>query len=72
MSGIRLMCEDLWQSADVWTVAVVFGVPAISKIVIVCVALHGAPSEDRSKIISALAEMFRWWRRSDRRGLSDD
>jgi hypothetical protein len=67
MSEIKLMCEGLWQSADVWTVAVALGISAISKIIIVCVALHGAPSKDRSKIISALAEMFRWWRRSDRR-----
>ncbi len=32
MSVIKLMCESLWQSADVWTVAVVLGIPAISKI----------------------------------------
>lgn len=68
MSEIKLMCEGLWQSADVWTVAVALGITALAKIIIVCVALHGAPPKDRPNIISALAEMFRWWRQSDRRG----
>jgi hypothetical protein len=63
MSEVKLMCEGLWQSVDVWTVAVVLGIPAISKIIIFCVALHGAPPENRPKIISALAKMFRWRRR---------
>ncbi len=67
MSEIKLMCEGLWQSADVWTVAVALGITALAKIIIVCVALHGAPPKDRPNIISALAEMFRWWR-PDRRG----
>ena len=58
MSEINLICEGLWRSADVWAVAVVVGVPAIGKIVIVYVALRGAPSKDRPKIISALAEVF--------------
>jgi hypothetical protein len=72
MSEINLICEGLRHSADVWAVAVVVGVAAISKIIIVCVALRGAPPEDRQKIISALAEMFRWWRPSDRGKPSDD
>jgi hypothetical protein len=69
MSEIRLVCGGLSQSAYVWTVAGVIGVPAITKITIVCMALRGAAPEHRPKIISALAEMFRWWRRFGRQGL---
>ena len=69
MSEIRPVCQGLMQSADVWVVALIVGVSAITKIIIVCLALRGTSPAERPKIISALAEMFRWRQRSDRRSL---
>lgn len=63
MLEIRLICEGLSQTANIWVIAVIIGTSMIGKIVIFCVALRGASPAERPKIISALARIFRWWQR---------
>lgn len=59
---------ELWHTIDGWVIILVICLPVLARVVIVTVALRGAQPADRPKIITALAEMFRWWRRSDPRG----
>lgn len=59
---------ELWHSIDGWVVLAAIALPVLAKITIVCVALRGAEPADRPRIISALAELFRWWRRPGESG----
>jgi len=67
VSEIRLVCTGLWHSTATWTVVAALAIPAVAKIVIVSIALRGTSPGSRPKIISALAELFRWWGQPKRR-----
>jgi hypothetical protein len=45
--------------AEWWPVITVV---VTGKVIIVCWSLRGTKPEDRPAIITALAELFRWWR----------
>jgi hypothetical protein len=48
-----------------WSPVIALGavvVTAVGRIIIICWSLRGTKPEDRPAIITALAEMFRWWR----------
>jgi hypothetical protein len=48
--------------AEWWPVIALSAVVVTGKVIIVCWSLRSTEPKDRPAIITALAEMFRWWR----------
>ena len=43
-----------------WAVGLALGVPACAKLIALMIALRGSKPSERSDIIKAVAELFRW------------
>jgi hypothetical protein len=50
-------------SRSPWALVVVVVVCACTKLIALKIAVRGTKGDERAKVIRAVAELFRWWRR---------